>query len=240
MSTWQRTDSRPQQLQMSRHVVQLRLLFVLYFSVHVSQLLGQMHISFRVSGRNWRTCHITRNQSSINASLSHTQRTCPVLRGHIVWRTAKERTIRNNAQSRIKIAQQLPQSRNTACIGAASRNTKGTRNDVTEFHRTDKNQRHTFFRTKEEKKHINDTRRATLSVRENETESMKQKTTNAKHVQQANLWRRWWPNNKIKNWQMHKSDPTWKRHQRILVESASETIMINNNTTNTTVDVQPC
>ena len=69
---------------------------------------------------------------------------------------------------------------------------------------------------------------------------MQQTKTNTKHVQHVNLWRRWWPNNNIRTDKMNESDPTWKRHQRILVESASETIMTNNNTTNTAVDVRPC
>ena len=102
-----------------------------------------------------------------------------------------------------------------------------------------------FFQNERRKNTINGKRRKPSNTQdclcaENEQESMKQTTINAKHVEHVNLWRRWWPNNNIRTDKMSKNDPTWKRHQRILVESASETIMSNNNTTNTTVDVQPC
>ena len=51
---------------MSRHVVQLRLDVVPYFSVQVSNLPGQIHIYMRVSGRNRHTCHNTCNHASID------------------------------------------------------------------------------------------------------------------------------------------------------------------------------
>ena len=64
--TWQRTDSISQQLQMSRHVVQLQLDLVLHFFVQVSNLPGQIHIYMRVSGRNRHTYHNTCNHASID------------------------------------------------------------------------------------------------------------------------------------------------------------------------------
>ena len=51
---------------MSRHVVQLQLDLVPYFSVQVSNLPGQIHINMRVSGRNRHTCHNTCNHASID------------------------------------------------------------------------------------------------------------------------------------------------------------------------------
>ena len=48
--------------------------------------------------------------------------------------------------------------RNTVCTGMHQETpTKGTRNDVTEFHGNEKNQRHTFFKTKEGKKNTSTT-----------------------------------------------------------------------------------
>ena len=54
--TWPRTDSRPQQLQMLQHVVQLQLEIVPPLTVHVRKLFGRMPIYVWVSSRNWRHC----------------------------------------------------------------------------------------------------------------------------------------------------------------------------------------
>ena len=185
---------------MSRHVVQLQVDLVPYFSVQVSKLPKQMHIYMRVSGRNRHTCH-TRNHASINASVSHPRRTDRFLHEYMFQELPKKQ--RNEivksliaieyAHSRTKTAQQLPHHATPFAKGCVQKLQRHPQSR----HRISSNQKKTtshFFKTKEEKTHKRQTTRTfqhrRLPLRENEQESMKQ-TTNAKHVEHANLWRRW-------------------------------------------------
>ena len=157
ISIWQRTDWRPQQLHMSCHVVQLQEELLPYFSVHVGGLLGQLHIYWRVSGRNWRTCH-TRNHASNNASVSHPRRTDRVLHGQKFQELPKKQ--RNEivksliaieyAHSRTKIAQQLPHHATPFAKGCIQK----LQTHPQLRHRISsnrKNQRHTFFQNERRK-----------------------------------------------------------------------------------------
>ena len=171
MRTWQRTDSRPQQLQIFRHVVHLQVELVPNFSVHAGGLLGQLHIYLRVSDRNWRPCQITRNRASINASLSHTRRTDRFLHEYMLEELQK--TQRNEkvksliaieyAHLRTKIAQQLPHHATPFAKGCIQ---KLQRHQQSRHRISWKRKKPTshFFQNERRKKHINDKRRKSFNT----------------------------------------------------------------------------
>ena len=95
------------------HVFQLQLEFVPHVTVHVRQLLRQMHIYFWVSGRNRQTLPQHMQSRLRRCSVSHLKRTYRVLHEYMI--EERQKTQRNEI-ARTFIANQCSHSQHHATL----------------------------------------------------------------------------------------------------------------------------
>ena len=202
-----------------------------YYSVHVGKLLAHLHIYFRWSGRSWRHCHNACNHVSFWYSVFHPRRTYGVLHEH----TSEERqkmqrkdigwsSIANeSSHSCPQTAEHLPQ--HATLLGTVGIQKTPNARALMQRNFIEKRERqsvrykaktnaHIWQRSKSRNEHTKQCAKGTKQHERNTT------TSSATHVQHANLWRRWWPNNITGTVTTKHDNSVRKQHRRIMIESA--------------------